>query len=140
MRRRHLAAVIAGTIFAISARSDESRQNQNQKDLELAELTSKLLGKWIRNSGCAGDFDFRKDRTFHLEGYGPGGAEVKGTWRVKKAGDKTYLVLTPKDSGIEDVEPKPTEFELILIDRTELVLKYATHFDPLKYKRAKENE
>jgi hypothetical protein len=93
---------------------------------ELAALENKLLGMWKGRGGCDGRFVFRADGTYELTGYGPGGDDSAGTWRVRWDALPATLVLTCNTADFRDAIGKTTEVKLIKLDDNNLAFKYAS--------------
>jgi hypothetical protein len=84
-----------------------------------AALEQKMVGVWKGQGGCDGRLVFRANGTYELTGYGPGGNNSKGTWKVRWDELPPTLVLTCTIKG------KSMEVKLIKLEDRNLVVKYA---------------
>jgi hypothetical protein len=83
-----------------------------------AALEQKMVGVWKGQGGCDGRLAFRTNGTYELTGYGPGGDNRKGTWKVRWDELPPTLVLTC-------TKGKSMEVKLIKLEDRNLVVKYA---------------
>jgi hypothetical protein len=104
---------------------------RNERGIELAALEHKMIGAWQGQTGCAGNFLFRADGTYELKGYGPGGDDFAGTWKVRWDALPPTLVLTCKTSEIPEELGK---LKLIQLDDETLKAQYARQ-DAHRYAR-----
>ena len=94
-----LAAVLLVSLVQVALGGPPGKE----RGKELAALEQKLVGAWKGQNGCAGNFLFRADGTYEVEGYGPGGDEFAGTWKVRWDALPPTLVLTTKTPGIPEL-------------------------------------
>ena len=92
-----------------------------ERGKELAALEPKIVGAWKGQGGCAGNFLFRADGTYEVKGYGPGGDDFAGTWKVRWDALPPTLVLTCKTPGIPEELAK---LKLIRLDDKTLEAQY----------------
>jgi hypothetical protein len=104
-----------------------------ERGKELATLEQKLVGAWKHQTGCAGNFLFRADGIYELKGFGPGGDDFAGTWKVRWDALPPTLVLTCKTSKIPE---ELAELRLIRLDDETLEAKYNKQ-DAHRYARVK---
>src|SRR5262249_42436109 len=95
---------------------------RHERGIQMAALEQKMIGAWQGQTGCAGNVLFRADGTYELKGYGPGGDEFAGTWKVRWDALPPTLVLTCKTSEIPEELGK---LKLIQLDDETLKAQYA---------------
>ena len=93
-----------------------------ERGKELAALEQKLVGAWKGQNGCAGNFLFRADGTYELKGYGPGGDNFAGTWKVRWDALPPTLVLTGKGPLFPE---ELGELRIIRLDDARLEARYS---------------
>jgi hypothetical protein len=97
----------------------------NEAKMQSSPLGLKILGTWKGQGGCNGDFVFRPDGTYQLTGFGPGGQNRKGTWKILGSAVPATLVLTWKTSAVGNKVSKTTKVKLIKLDDKHLALDFA---------------
>lgn len=91
---------------------------------EVAALEKKLQGEWEGYEGCSGTYVFRGNGTYKLTGFGPGGDATAGTWKVQWDALPPTLVLTCKESELDEEIGKDTRLKLLELDDAILTLEY----------------
>jgi hypothetical protein len=103
---------------------------------EVAGLEKKLLGDWQGYEGCSGKYAFRADGTYKLTNFGPGGDGSAGTWKVRWDALPPTLVLTCKESELDEEIGKDTKLMLLELNDAILTLEYE-HKTVFHYARPK---
>ncbi|MFN0022170.1 MAG: hypothetical protein ACKVP0_28305 [Pirellulaceae bacterium] len=91
---------------------------------ELVALERIMLGAWQGQEGCSGRYLFNADGTYELKGFGPGGDETAGTWKVRWDALPPTLVLTCKASESDEDIGKETKVKLLQLDDASLTIEY----------------
>lgn len=103
---------------------------------EVAALEKKLLGDWQGYEGCSGKYAFRADGSYKLTNFGPGGDVTAGTWKVRWDALPPTLVLTCKESELDEEIGKDTKLMLLELNDAILTLEYehktVFHYAPPK--------